>query len=73
MTPYPLEFPDIASPCVKVCVLDPAGVCTGCGRTLDEIANWTQMSAAQRGVVVSRAAARRAGRKVVDPSLVPGT
>ncbi|ETX29567.1 DUF1289 domain-containing protein, partial [Roseivivax isoporae] len=30
---------DVASPCIKVCVIDPrARLCTGCLRTLDEIA-----------------------------------
>ena len=29
------------SPCVGVCKLNDALVCTGCDRTLDEIANWT--------------------------------
>ena len=29
------------SPCIKVCVIDPAsGLCTGCWRSLDEIAAW---------------------------------
>ena len=29
----------IETPCRKICVMDPAsGLCTGCGRTLDEIA-----------------------------------
>ena len=28
----------IASPCTKVCTIDPrSGLCLGCGRTLDEI------------------------------------
>ncbi|HVT23494.1 MAG TPA: DUF1289 domain-containing protein [Rhizomicrobium sp.] len=31
----------IETPCRKICVMDPAsGLCTGCGRTLDEIARW---------------------------------
>jgi hypothetical protein len=39
----------ISSPCIKVCVIDPAaGVCAGCGRTLDEIARWGSMSEIQR-------------------------
>ena len=33
------------SPCVKICVLDPVtDLCTGCGRTLDEIAAWSDLS-----------------------------
>jgi monothiol glutaredoxin len=33
------------SPCIKVCVLTPDGRCTGCLRTLGEIAGWGSMSA----------------------------
>ena len=37
--------PAIQSPCIKVCTLDTvAGLCIGCGRTLDEIARWSSMS-----------------------------
>ncbi|HEY9530879.1 MAG TPA: DsbA family protein [Burkholderiales bacterium] len=43
------------SPCVKVCVLDPArGVCRGCGRTLDEIARWSSMSDAERDDIMDK-------------------
>jgi monothiol glutaredoxin len=40
------------SPCIKVCVLGPAGRCSGCLRTLDEIAAWGSMSAGQQWAVV---------------------
>jgi uncharacterized protein len=31
----------IESPCNQVCTIDaPTGYCIGCGRTLDEIAEW---------------------------------
>jgi uncharacterized protein len=41
-----------ASPCVKICSLDPATkICTGCGRTLNEIGNWMRMSQAERELV----------------------
>jgi len=44
----------IESPCVKICTLDArSGLCLGCGRTIDEIARWTAMSAAERGRVMS--------------------
>jgi predicted Fe-S protein YdhL (DUF1289 family) len=33
------------SPCVSVCILDPAnGYCRGCWRTIGEIAGWLDMS-----------------------------
>jgi predicted Fe-S protein YdhL (DUF1289 family) len=39
----------IETPCIKVCVIDPAsGLCQGCGRTLDEIALWGSMSGEER-------------------------
>ncbi len=43
----------IASPCTRVCTLDPAsGLCLGCGRSLAEITRWTQMSDAERDRLV---------------------
>jgi len=39
----------ISSPCIKVCTFEArSGLCSGCGRTLDEIARWGGMSEAQR-------------------------
>ena len=33
---------EIDSPCIDICTIDPkSGECIGCGRTLDEINNWT--------------------------------
>ena len=42
------------SPCLNICVLDAARTCTGCGRTLDEIARWGRMSAAEQWQVIAR-------------------
>jgi predicted Fe-S protein YdhL (DUF1289 family) len=39
---------------MNVCVLDAARICVGCGRTLDEIARWGGMSAAEQWQVVDR-------------------
>ena len=40
---------DIESPCIKVCVVDPAsGFCIGCGRTREEIASWLDISVGER-------------------------
>ncbi|MGH8704105.1 MAG: DUF1289 domain-containing protein [Burkholderiales bacterium] len=50
----------IASPCNKVCVMDAQQrYCLGCGRTLDEIARWSEMSDAERAAVIAALAARR--------------
>jgi predicted Fe-S protein YdhL (DUF1289 family) len=51
------------SPCVKVCVLDAASRCTGCGRTIDEIARWPQMSAAEQWAIVRRLQRERLERE----------
>ncbi|WP_427452071.1 DUF1289 domain-containing protein [Litorimonas sp. WD9-15] len=41
--------PDIESPCKLICTLDiQSGVCTGCGRTRQDIGMWTRYSKAQR-------------------------
>ncbi len=37
------------SPCIKLCVMDPAsGFCLGCFRTTSEIAQWADFSPEQR-------------------------
>lgn len=47
------NFPDIETPCVKICVVDPeTQFCIGCGRTRGEIADWIGMGAAARHVVM---------------------
>jgi predicted Fe-S protein YdhL (DUF1289 family) len=39
----------ISSPCIKVCTMDArAGICAGCGRTLEEIARWGTMEESER-------------------------
>jgi len=60
--------PVVGSPCISVCILDPAGtnVCIGCGRTLDEVAAWSTLSNAQRRDVVARCPARLAALRARD-------
>ena len=54
------EAEAVASPCTKVCTLDPAtGLCRGCWRTLDEIAAWSALDDAGRRAVLAAVAARR--------------
>lgn len=54
----------IESPCVKICTLDArSGLCLGCGRTIDEIARWTAMSAAERARVMNKLPARLAASR----------
>ncbi|MGD9803897.1 MAG: DUF1289 domain-containing protein [Hyphomicrobiaceae bacterium] len=50
----------IETPCIGVCNLDAAsGICTGCGRTLEEIASWSRLSPEQRRQIMSELARRR--------------
>jgi predicted Fe-S protein YdhL (DUF1289 family) len=50
----------IDSPCVNICHMSPRlGVCTGCCRTLDEIARWTEMGEARRARVMAALPGRR--------------
>jgi len=56
----PISDAPILSPCINVCQVDVAhGWCTGCLRTLEEIANWAQSSNAEKRAVLDRLAARR--------------
>ena len=51
----------VESPCINVCVLDTAtGHCTGCLRSLDEIAGWATFSDDERRAVWKALAKRRA-------------
>jgi len=44
---------------VKVCALDPdSGLCRGCFRTLQEIADWLEMTAEEKRATLERAADR---------------
>ena len=49
-----------ASPCVSICELDASGqVCVGCGRSLQEIGEWSAAGSARRWQIVEAAAQRR--------------
>lgn len=41
------------SPCINICEIE-NGECAGCGRTLEEIANWTSYSEEERARVLER-------------------
>ena len=54
-------MPDVETPCIKLCVLDPAtNHCLGCGRSLDEIARWTAFSDEERRRIMAELPARLA-------------
>lgn len=49
----------VPSPCRNVCQMDPeSGLCRGCGRTLQEIAEWLEMTPEQKLATLERAARR---------------
>ena len=50
----------IASPCVKVCVMDAEqSYCEGCLRTLGEIARWSDMDDSERAAIMALLPVRR--------------
>mgnify|MGYP000713444404 CR=1 FL=1 len=53
--------PSIATPCVKVCVVDGAsGLCLGCWRSLPEIGGWSGFTDAERAAIMAALPAREA-------------
>ncbi|HAN56714.1 MAG TPA: DUF1289 domain-containing protein [Betaproteobacteria bacterium] len=58
----------INSPCVNVCRMQ-GNLCAGCHRTLDEIANWSQMSDAEKQRVLVAAAQRANSGGVVGQKI----
>ena len=54
----------IESPCIRVCSIEPdTGLCTGCGRTLSEIAGWIGMSVAERRAIMASLPTRLAANR----------
>jgi predicted Fe-S protein YdhL (DUF1289 family) len=48
-------IPSIPSPCIGICRLDQAtGYCLGCGRTADELAEWSSATDARRSAIWSK-------------------
>jgi predicted Fe-S protein YdhL (DUF1289 family) len=51
--------PAMESPCVKICALDPeSGLCSGCGRSLEEIGAWLSLSDEERRRIMAELPAR---------------
>jgi predicted Fe-S protein YdhL (DUF1289 family) len=48
----------VPSPCNLVCALDVRDTCLGCGRTIDEIAEWSAAAEERRLEIAAAAAAR---------------
>ncbi len=61
---------EVESPCIQICVVHPTErICTGCYRTIDEIARWSKMDSTERAEIMQgllerkpRLAKRRGGR-----------
>ncbi len=50
---------EVESPCVKVCVIEPASkLCVGCYRTAGEIAAWSGLAPAERRAIMAALPAR---------------
>jgi predicted Fe-S protein YdhL (DUF1289 family) len=50
------------SPCIKICILDVQGLCTGCLRTVTEIATWMAMTSAEQWQLLAELEERRKRR-----------
>ncbi|QKF51525.1 DUF1289 domain-containing protein [Pseudomonas graminis] len=48
----PIHEKPVRSPCVSICALDDADICTGCQRTVAEITGWSRMDNQQRRAVL---------------------
>jgi uncharacterized protein len=49
----------VSTPCIKICTMHPqAGLCAGCGRTLEEIARWGGMAESERLRIMAQLPAR---------------
>lgn len=50
----------IATPCIKVCIVDPeSSLCLGCHRTLMEIAGWSRLAEEERERLMAELPGRR--------------
>ncbi|MGA0599684.1 DUF1289 domain-containing protein [Caulobacter sp. KR2-114] len=50
----------IATPCIKVCVVDgESGLCLGCYRSLPEVAGWQKLSDDERTAIMAELPTRR--------------
>jgi predicted Fe-S protein YdhL (DUF1289 family) len=49
----------VSSPCVNICEVNDANICTGCYRSLDEISTWSSLSNSEQKIIVLQANKRR--------------
>jgi predicted Fe-S protein YdhL (DUF1289 family) len=61
LPPPPAPPRSIATPCIKVCIVDGAsGLCLGCWRTLSEIGGWSGLTDAERAAIMTELPGREA-------------
>ena len=66
-------LPQVPSPCISVCRMDPAtGLCEGCFRTLDEIVAWGAASPVQKRAIWQALAQRALDPPPVRDETDPG-
>ncbi len=66
-TLLPADAPDVASPCISICEIDEeSGLCSGCYRTLAEIATWSRLPNQERWEIVQSLRDRRRQLKPGD-------
>ncbi|HXC10218.1 MAG TPA: DUF1289 domain-containing protein [Steroidobacteraceae bacterium] len=61
----------VPSPCINVCRLDSQGICIGCRRTIDEIAEWSRASEARRREILREVELRTMGAMAGYQGLEP--
>ena len=60
MDPAPPSTAQIATPCIKVCVVDgESGLCMGCYRSLPEVSRWSTFTDGEREGIMAALPARR--------------
>jgi uncharacterized protein len=64
----------IETPCIRICVVHPSlRLCTGCGRSLDEIARWIDLTADERGRIAAQLPPRLAAMSGANSGANSGT
>jgi predicted Fe-S protein YdhL (DUF1289 family) len=60
------------TPCIGVCYIEPKhSMCTGCGRTLREIAKWSKMTSDERLALMATLHERMHAAGMVPPDVTP--
>ncbi|MES2674397.1 MAG: DUF1289 domain-containing protein [Pseudomonadota bacterium] len=59
----------IESPCINSCCLNTNNICTGCYRSLEEIAQWRDASDSEKNAILDRAKERKQSLVTTKPQL----